>query len=140
VLTKDAGVTCIDLDRVLGAEGQLEARAETIVDRCDSWTERSPSDTGLHVFVLGRVPQALKGEQIEVYSEARYICLTGHKWPGTPRNLRSQQPYLDHLVRIVQEPDQPHAPWTGPAVPPPDDLAGLPPLAKIRASTLSAGP
>ena len=124
VLTRGGGVACIDLDRVIAPNGQLDTRAETIVERCDSWTERSPSNTGLHIFVLGRVPRALKGDQIEVYAEARYICLTGHRWPGTPSTLRAQQAYLDYLVRRDAEDDAPRRPYTGPSVPPPDDLAG----------------
>lgn len=131
VLTPDGGITCIDLDRVLGPDGQLDTRAETIVERCDSWTERSPSNTGLHIFVLGRMPRALKGEQIEVYAEARYICLTGHHWPGTAPTLRAQQDYLDYLVRRDAEDELPRRPYTGPVVPPPDDLAGAM-LAKLQ--------
>jgi hypothetical protein len=70
------------------------------------------------------MPEALKGPQIEVYGTARYICLTGHQWPGTPNELRWQQPYLDHLVRTAREAERPRQPWPGPSVPPPDDLAG----------------
>ncbi|MBI3109003.1 MAG: hypothetical protein HYY95_26105 [Candidatus Rokubacteria bacterium] len=90
VLTRAAGITCIDLDRVIADDGRLDVRAETIVDRCDSWTERSPSGAGLHVFVRGTAPRALRGDQIEVYSEVRYIAVTGHQWPGTPNTLRWQ--------------------------------------------------
>lgn len=124
VLTREAGITCLDLDRVIAPDGLLDTRAETIVERCDSWTERSPSNTGLHCFVVGRVPRALKGAQIEVYSEARYICVTGHSWPGTPAALTPQQAYLDHLVRLDEEGAPTRRPYTGPVVPPPDDLAG----------------
>jgi len=124
VLSRPAGITCIDLDRVISADEALDVRAATIVERCDSWTEVSPSGSGLHVFVRGAVPHALKGDQIEVYSEARYICVTGHQWPGTPDVVRPRQLYLDHLVRIAGETDQPRRAWTGPSVPPPDDLAG----------------
>jgi hypothetical protein len=124
VLTADSGVTCLDLDRVLAPDGQLDTRAETIVARCDSWTERSPSNTGLHVFVLGRVGRALKGNQIEVYSTARFIAITGHQWPGTPGGLTNQQGYLDHLVRLDDASEAPRRVYTGPTVPPPDDLAG----------------
>ncbi|MBZ5590570.1 MAG: hypothetical protein LAO05_18625 [Acidobacteriia bacterium] len=124
VLTAAARLTCIDLDRVIDADGRLDTRAETIVERCDSWTEISPSGTGLHIFVLGSVPRAVKGNQIEVYTIDRYICITGHQWPGTPASLRPQQPYLDHLVRLDAA-DAPRRPsYTGPAAPPPDDLAG----------------
>ena len=103
VLTERAGITCIDLDRVIGVEGQLDTRAETIVERCDSWTEISPSGTGLHIFVRGATVPALRGAQIEVYSDARYIALTGHQWPGTPHTLRRRQPYLDHLRRVASQ-------------------------------------
>lgn len=132
VLTPAARITCLDLDRVIDADGCLDVRAVTILERCDSWTEQSPSGTGLHIFVLGTVPRALKGHQIEVYSSARYICVTGHQHPGTPRRLRIQQAYLDHLVRLEAEDRAPRRAYTGPATPPPDDLAGAL-LAKLQA-------
>lgn len=131
VLTTDARVTCIDLDRVIDADGGLDPRAETMVERCDSWTERSPSGTGLHIFVLGSVPRGLKGDQLEVYSRERYICVTGDQWPGTPNRLRVQQAYLDHMVRLADEDRAPRRPYTGLAAPPPDDLAGAL-LAKLQ--------
>src|SRR5215831_6809971 len=74
VLTRAAGISCIDLDRVIVGP-ELDIRAETIIDRCDSWTEVSPSGTGLHVFVRGTVPTAVKGNQIEIYSTDRYIAV-----------------------------------------------------------------
>jgi hypothetical protein len=124
VLTRGANITCLDLDHVIGADGRLDVRAETIVERCDSWTEVSPSGTGLHVFVRGGVTRALRGPQIEVYSDGRYICITGHRWPGTPGGLRLQQAYLDHLVRLDSPDRAPRAAYAGPRTPPPDDLAG----------------
>lgn len=123
VLARSAGITCIDLDRVL-ANGRLDARAQTIVERTDSFTEISPSGTGLHVFVRGTVSRALKGEQIEVYSDARYIAVTGHRWPGTPATLRWQQSYLDHLVRLDEASERPRRIYTGPRTSAPDDLVG----------------
>jgi hypothetical protein len=123
VLVRGADITCIDLDHVIGADGRLDVRAQTIVDRCDSWTEKSPSGTGLHIFVRGTVPRALKGDRIEVYSEGRYIAITGQQWPGTPGTLRPQQGYLDHLATLAGERQESRR-WTGPSIPPPDDLAG----------------
>ncbi len=125
-------ISCIDLDRVIDETGVLDVRAQTIVDRCDSFTEISPGGRGLHVFVLGRVPRALKGDQIEIYSTDRYIAVTGHRWPGTPATLRDQQAFLDHLMRLEAR-DRP-APrvYTGTSTPTPDDLAGAL-LAKLQA-------
>jgi hypothetical protein len=89
-----------------------------------SWTELSPSGTGLHSFIGGAVPHALKGDQIEVYSTARYIAITGHQWPGTPEEILRHQGWLDHLVRLHDGDKLIRRPYTGPRTPPPDDLAG----------------
>jgi hypothetical protein len=132
VLTTDARITCIDLDDVLAADGTLDTRAQTIVDRCASWTEISPSGTGLHVFVRGTVGEAMKGDHIEIYSTARYIAVTGHRWPGTPATLRDQQAYLDTIARKAQSRETRRSDYRGPDVPPPDDLAGAL-LAKLNA-------
>jgi hypothetical protein len=131
VLTIAAGVSCIDLDRVR-AGGALGVPAEAIVKRIDSWTEISPSGTGLHIFVLGTMPAAMKGEQIEIYSTDRYIAVTGHHWPGTPPDVRNAQRYLDSLYAKAHEDDHPHRPYRGPKNPPPDDLAGAV-LARLEA-------
>ena len=131
VLTAAARISCIDLDRVIDPAGRLDVRAATIVERCDSWTEKSPSGTGLHIFVDGTIPAAVKGDQIEVYSDARYIAVSGHHWPGTPDELRPQQAYLDYLLKLDRESDRPRRPWTGPTPPPPDDLVGAL-LAKLQ--------
>lgn len=123
VLTSAARISCIDLDRVLSG-GELDVRAKTIVERCDSWTEVSPSGTGLHVFVRGIVPTAIKGDQIEIYSTDRYIAVTGHRWPGTPPDVRDAQRYLDALYATAHQDNPQRRPYMGPKTPPPDDLAG----------------
>jgi hypothetical protein len=130
VLTAAAEISCIDLDHVI-VDGALDVRAETIVERCDSWTEISPSGTGLHVFVRGSVPAAIRGVQIEVYSDARYIAVTGHRLPGTPGELKYQQAYLDNLVALDRDETPPRRPYAGPHTAPPDDLAGAV-LAKLE--------
>jgi len=124
VLTTEANVTCLDLDHVIAADGSLDRRAQTIVERCASWTEISPSSSGLHVFVRGRVPHSLKGDHLEIYSTARFICVTGHRWAKTPDTLADGQSYLDWLVARAHEKDRPRRTYVGPCPPAPDDLAG----------------
>jgi hypothetical protein len=131
VLTRADGLVCIDLDGVVTADGQVDVRAQTIVDRCASWTEISPSGTGLHIFVRGQVPRGLRGAQIEVYSTERYIAVTGRSWPATPDTICDQQAYPDHLTRLEAQSHTPRTTYTGPSVPPPDDLAGAL-LAKLQ--------
>jgi hypothetical protein len=127
ILTAAANIACMDLDRVLDGD-VLDPRAQNIVAAFGSFTERSPSGTGLHIFGRGSVPKAIKGDQVEVYADARMICVTGHRWPGTPPTLHHVQAVLDRL----QEEPAPRRPWTGPTSPPPDDLGGAL-LAKVHA-------
>lgn len=130
VLTQSAHVVCVDLDRVI-EDGRLDPRAAKIVERCASWTETSPSAGGLHIFVRGSIPSAIKGDQIEVYSTDRYIAITGHRWPGTPEGLRAAHGYLTGLHRKAHESDRSPSVYTGPRTPAPDDLAGAL-LAKLQ--------
>jgi hypothetical protein len=136
VLTAAAGLVCLDLDGMLTGD-TLDPRAAQIVARCDSWTEVSPSGRGLHTFVRGRVPQAIKGVGIEVYANKRFIAVTGHRWPGTPAELREIQPYLDVLAALGQPPAR--RAYTGPVMPPPDDLAGAL-LARLASWGVPHGP
>jgi hypothetical protein len=135
VLTAEGGITCLDLDRVLEGD-QLDPRAARLVQAWESWTERSPSGTGLHVFVRGQLPKAIKGEQIEVYARDRYIALTGWHWPGTPDTLHDRQALLDRLSAADTPPARPA--WTGPSPPPPDDLGGAL-LARVHAWGIPVG-
>jgi primase-polymerase (primpol)-like protein len=131
VLTLATGISCIDLDHVIAEDGRVNPHAEKIVARAGSWTERSPSGTGLHIFVRGTLPEAIKGAQIELYSTDRYIAVTGHHWPGTPHDVRDAQAYLDAVHAKAHEDDHPRRAYTGSTTPPPDDLAGAV-LAKLQ--------
>jgi len=69
----------IDLDGVL-VDGKLTPEAQYIVDKLDSYTEISPSGTGLHVFVRASnidLKHNRKGF-IEIYNRERYFTLTGN--------------------------------------------------------------
>jgi hypothetical protein len=138
VILRDAArIFCLDLDRVLDGD-RLHPDAARLVAAYDSFTEISPSGTGLHIFGRGHVPTAVKGDQVELYGDARMICVTGWRWPGTPFALASVQPLLDRLIARNAPPPRPA--WTGSVSPPPDDLGGSL-LAKVSAWRLIvAGP
>lgn len=71
--------TGIDIDDCRDPEtGALGVWAQEIIDRLDSYTEVSPSGTGVKIIVTA----ALAGEvhrrnKIEMYSEKRYFTITG---------------------------------------------------------------
>lgn len=51
------GIVGIDLDHVIDPEsGEVSSEALKIVETMNSYTEISPSGTGLHVFVYGNLP------------------------------------------------------------------------------------
>lgn len=79
----------IDLDHCIDQKtGEIEPDALAIVNRVDSYTELSPSGTGLHIFCRGQ----LKGSgrrrgNVEVYGAGRYFTVTMRPY-GEPRQMR----------------------------------------------------
>lgn len=77
----------IDLDGVIDASGQLQAAAADIVATMDSYTEYSPSGSGLHILFIGSIPKGRrKVEPFEIYETGRFFTVTGKPY-GAPREL-----------------------------------------------------
>jgi putative DNA primase/helicase len=86
----------IDLDKCLNREaGEIDPEAQTIVKQMDSYTEISPSGTGLHIWAVGRLPPDGNREgPIEMYDHGRFFCITGHHLPGTPPTIEERTEQL----------------------------------------------
>lgn len=70
--------TGIDLDGCRNPEsGGLEEWAEQIVLKLDGYVECSPSGSGVHIIVRGKVPRPRKTKRIEAYSAERFFTMTG---------------------------------------------------------------
>ena len=78
----------IDLDECFDEHGELHPDANRIVETLNSYTERSPSRTGLHIIVRASlnghprnrtddVPWGGEDGKIEIYDRARYFTITG---------------------------------------------------------------
>src|SRR5215208_1335264 len=91
----------IDLDGCVNIEtGEITRLARQIVNRLDSYSEISPSRTGLKIFVKGTVPGPRRKDskkKIEVYDRGRFFTVTGQHLPGTPRTIESRQQELELL-------------------------------------------
>lgn len=109
VFANDDGLAGIDLDHCRDpARGTLDDWAQRIVSFFDSYTELSPSGTGVHIFVAGVLTGAgRKHPQIEVYDRGRYFTITGRHLPGTPTDVRSRQEQLDELHGLLGGSPQP---------------------------------
>lgn len=96
VVTDEDLVVGIDLDDCRAPEtGDLDAWAEEFLNYVPTYTEVSPSGTGLRLFGLGFVPDGgnradVDGAEghLEMYDVGRYLTVTGHHVDGMPESIR----------------------------------------------------
>jgi primase-polymerase (primpol)-like protein len=78
------GIVGIDLDHV----DQWRAGADAIVRALDSYAEYSPSRDGYRIFCKGVLPEGRRRRgHVEMYSQRRFLTVTGHHLSGTPEHL-----------------------------------------------------
>jgi primase-polymerase (primpol)-like protein len=103
VLAEGDGVVCIDLDHCLSPDGELADWAAEILGRCPpTYTEVSPSGTGLHLWGRGCVERGRRirrsdGAEIEIYGQGRYIAMGG-RWRSAPLELADLTAVLAELL------------------------------------------
>jgi len=95
VFTKDDPYIGIDLDYCIDPEGVLLSWADEVVERFDSYTEKSISETGLHVLIKGKKPgdKCKKGD-VECYSQKRFFAITRDDIGGRDK-IHSRRGELD---------------------------------------------
>lgn len=81
---------CIDLDVKDGTPQEYIERFQKIVATFDSYTERSRSGRGLHVWVEGKIGKGMKRDGVEVYSQERLIICTGDTYIDRPVAQRQE--------------------------------------------------
>ena len=91
VFVEDSGIVGVDIDHCIDDQGNLNEIAKDIVEKYPTYTEISPSGTGLHLFYHGSMPG--KGNKnsntgVEMYANARYFTMTGNQLPGSPDDIR----------------------------------------------------
>jgi putative DNA primase/helicase len=99
----DDPYTGIDLDKCRDPEtGLLEAEAAAVVQRLDSYSEVSPSGTGVHVILRATVPgQRRRRGSIEMYDSGRFFTVTGAHVTGTPATVEPRQEELHRLYETT---------------------------------------
>jgi len=102
VFTAEDSFSGIDLDGCVDLEtGELETWAADVVRAFDSYTELSPSGTGLHILARGKLPRCGKRGTVEMYDRNRYFTVTGKHLDGTPAGIRERQSILDKFHKQV---------------------------------------
>lgn len=90
----DDGLIGIDLDNMVDLDtGEIQPRALKIIEACGSYTERSPSGKGFHIFARGDTAALFNGKRqsfknnaigVEVFCGSQYFTFTGEHYSGTP--------------------------------------------------------
>jgi putative DNA primase/helicase len=98
----------IDLDDCVDENGEIADWAARIIEQVDSYTEFSPSGTGIHILVEGELPSGgVRNGQIEMYDSARYFTITGAHVSGTPTTIGARQKEIDAIHTDVTEDQRP---------------------------------
>lgn len=108
------GLTGLDLDHVIDpATGELNPLAREVLERfAGTYTEISPSGTGIRIFCYGKPEHSGKCsgkvKWLEVYSHPshRYLTVTGNPWPGSVLSVTNQQDALDWLHTRFMDKDK----------------------------------
>ena len=89
----------VDLDKCRNPEtGEVEPWALKVVQHLNSYSEVSPSGTGLHIWIRGKLPQGARRKgKVEMYDSGRYFTVTGHHLESTPTTIEERQAELEAL-------------------------------------------
>jgi primase-polymerase (primpol)-like protein len=93
----------VDLDHCRDPQtGQIEPWALAIITRLNSYTEVSPSGTGLHIFCKTQRPPegGCRKGHLEIYTRSRWSTITGQHVDGTPVDLEDR---TAELLALHQE-------------------------------------
>jgi hypothetical protein len=113
VFSKDDPCCGIDLDECRTPEdGTIVPEKRRYVDQITSYTEVSPSGTGLHIIIEGQLPGGGRKNaklRIEVYDRERFFCFTGHILNGMPAEPQPRQAELDGFYDEIFGPEKTQA-------------------------------
>lgn len=83
-------------------DGVIAPEARIIISAADSYTEFSPSGTGIHILCKGELPNDRKFSElgVEMYSGGRFFTITGDIVPGCKRAIEERK---DELLKLFEE-------------------------------------
>ena len=105
----DADPFCgVDLDQCRTINGTIAPDALVLIRRFASYTELSPSGTGAHVLIKGKLSgSGRRKSKVEIYDSGRYFTITCKHLAGTPLVIQNRQHVLDELASNLFTADAP---------------------------------
>jgi putative DNA primase/helicase len=103
VFTEQDPYVGVDLDGCRNPKtSTLEPWARQIMTVLRSYTEISPSGTGLHIYVKGRLSGPGQNKKpIEVYDRKAYFTVTGDRFPGALATIENWQTAVEWLYTAM---------------------------------------
>lgn len=91
------GFVGIDLDKCFEG-GKPSDETKKIIDDFSSYTEVSPSGKGVRIFCRGSLPvEGRKKGNFEIYSQERFLTVTGDRLPFAPTTIETNQEAIDRF-------------------------------------------
>lgn len=81
----------VDIDHCIDKDGKISTMAGDIIDKLNTYTEYSPSGSGVHMLAFGDIERSRRLPELEIYKENRFFTLTGHLYEGKLRKIRSKE-------------------------------------------------
>jgi primase-polymerase (primpol)-like protein len=99
VFSGDDPYTGVDLDRCRDPQtGKVDLWADRIIRQLDSYTEVSPSGTGVKIWVRASISgDRHRTGSVEMYDRTRFFTVTGQHLLGTPTTIEDRKTQLDDL-------------------------------------------
>lgn len=97
------GLAGMDLDQHFNA-GKPDEFAQAIVNRMSSYTEVTPSGSGLHVLFWGDLPPGGRHNHqmgLEMYSSGRYFTVTGCHLESTPKTVENRELEAAQIHKVI---------------------------------------
>lgn len=85
-----SGIMGIDLDHCVDKAGSISDFAKGILTEVQSYTEYSPSGTGLHILAICTTPfhsGGLHQKEIEMYQNGRFFTMTGNHFESSTKDI-----------------------------------------------------
>lgn len=101
------GYAGVDLDHCVTESGDVETIAAKIVQRFDTYAEFSPT-AGIRIICKTSkpLPQQLKDGDIEAFSTAKFLTMTGHRIAGRPETVNDCTEALHWLYDVLKPKQQ----------------------------------
>jgi primase-polymerase (primpol)-like protein len=103
VFTADDPYLGVDLDHCRQQSGEITPWAEAILASLRSYSEISPSSTGIHIIVKATLPSdgRRRTPGLEMYDSGRYFTVTAAHLDGTPTTIERRQDEINRLQAVL---------------------------------------